>query len=164
MPADGNTPGAAAARMDLRAKHMQDLTPLMRAQAVKFQRATELAFRQQRSPAGEQWPPLAPSTIKQRISGQDKRHRGRTTGFKALIKTGKLNSELIYRPDAATIKLEAVRYLDPHVTGSKSIPNRPPKRNPLVYDRVNGKLVLVQPYGQQFREAFIRYVETGRAR
>jgi len=160
--ADGTSPRDAADRMLLRAKHMQDLTPLMRSQATKWQRATERAFQQQRSPAGEKWPTLAPSTIAQRIGSQDKRHRGRRSGFKALIKTGRLNTTLKYIPESATIKVSAVDYLGPHVTGSKKKIGRPPKRNPLVYDRVDGKLVLVEPYGSAFRAAFIKWVEEGR--
>lgn len=147
----------------LRAQHMRDLTPLMRSQALKWQRATERAFQQSRSPAGDQWPPLAPSTIASRIKTQDKRERGRRTGYKPLIKGGTLNITLRYIPESATIKVSAVPYLAPHVTGSyKRVIGRPPKRNPLVYERVGGKPALAPDFAKRFRDAFIKYVEDGR--
>lgn len=166
------SPLIAAKQMELRAKHMQNLQPLMDVQADLWQAATDRAFREQRSPAGEQWPPLAPSTIASRggVQSWRKGHRGggllrgKAPGgvVLALLKTRRMQRETRYVARPATIEVETVGYMGPHQSGTPD--GRPPKRNPLVFDRVEGKPQLVVPFNQGFRDAFIRYVETGVAK
>lgn len=134
-------------------------------QARKWQAATDAAFRAQRSPAGEQWPKLAASTLAARRraakGGQSRSARGQFTGDQALNRTGTMRATTKYVAEAATIKLVTVGYMPPHQVGASN--GRPPKRNPLVFERVGGKPVLAEPFGSEYRQAFIEHVEGGGA-
>jgi phage gpG-like protein len=166
MPgADGSyTPGEAAAKMAARIRNITNLKPLMDAQAKLFQSATDAAFKAQRSPAGESWPKLAQSTLDARKraakGGKSRDTLGRFTGNAALYRTGTMRRTTKYVGDVSTVRLQTVDYMTPHQVGNAQ--GRPPKRNPLVYERAGGQLVLAPQFARQFRDAFIAYVETGK--
>ena len=165
----------AAAKMAARAAALQpqNMQRFMESQAKKWQDATIAAFAQQRSPAGEPFPKLAASTLAGRARDRTKgalTSTGRpfrrpaarpglpsAFGTLALVKSRTMMRTTRYVPEAGTIKLSTVDYMRPHQSGAKN--GRPPKRNVLVYQRVGGKLQLVEPYGSQFRQAFLEHVE-----
>ena len=135
--------------------------------AKRWQAATDTAFRAQRSPAGEQFPKLAESTLAARRraakGGLSRNRRGQYTGNQALNKTGDMRRDTKYVPEPGTIKLITVSYMPPHQVGDKKRkPPQPPKRNPLVFERINGQPQLAEPYGSQYRRDFLDHVE-GRA-
>lgn len=163
--ADGSyTTAEAAQRMTRRASALQpqNMQRFHEGVAKKWQTATDVAFRAQRSPAGEQFPKLAESTLARRRAkakgGKSRDARGAFTGNQALNRSGEMRRTTKYIPESGTIKLATVGYMPPHQSGAKN--GRPPKRNPLVFERAGGKPRLVEPYGGQYRQAFLDHVES----
>lgn len=162
-----NSAGAAAFRLEERAKRLQSLLPLHQATAKKWQAATDKAFATETSPAGEKWPPLAQSTLAQRVAAFQGARVGRGAGgrftrHRMLDKTGAMKRTTKYVPTATSIQLATVPYMAPHVTGDrKRTPPQPPKRNPLVLTSAGSKARIVDPFGSEYRADFIRFVETG---
>lgn len=170
-----------------RASRLRDLGPVLRVQSEEWATATSDAFRNERSPAGEPWPDLAPSTVEQRIAklpganrrskrtgkltrgSQKKRAKayeaydgGQRSGLiKSLVDTGQMRNSIDYRvgPGGNSVEIQAVGYLAPHVTGPE-----PPKRNPLVIepDETGPGLHLAEPFNTRLRDAILAYVEDGR--
>ena len=181
--ADG-TAGSAAAQNELRAQRCLNPTPFFRVQAEEWQTATADAFRDETSPAGEPWPPLAASTIEHRAAklpganrrtksgaltkgARAKREHGRTGigAIKMLVDTGHLKNATRYRADRDGIVVNTISYGPPHIDGDQHsiIAPRPPKRNFLVIERGDdGRMRLVEPYLTRFLTGYTAFIETGK--
>ena len=172
MPPDGSyTSAQAQSRMLGRAAALQppNMQRFHEQKAKDWQAATDTAFRAQRSPAGEPFPKLAESTLAQRRAkakgGKSRDARGLFTGNQALNRSGTMRRTTKYLAEAGTIKVVTVPYTPPHQVGDqKRNPPQPPKRNPLVFERVGGKPRLVEPHGSQYRTDFIAHIEESAAR
>ncbi len=177
----------AAARLLERAARTRDLSPVMRVVAAEIDRETDQAFRSSRSPFGEQFPRLAPSTVEARaakLPGANR--RGKKTGqltkgardkratasaayaagqakiFTPLIDTGRARGSAHATADANGVSWTAVGYLGPHIMGSKSPPGRPPKRNVSVFQMQGGYLKPIPRIQSLLLSSVARYVSTGR--
>ena len=203
MPPPGGADGfdAAIERAAGREQRASDLTPVFNRLCVEFERQTADAFAQERSPAGEEWPRLAPSTVEARLrkmakaNSRSKRSiaektglaRGKLTksaqrfrnetrlkaqGFltagggniRILWDTGRLRQSIQYFPKRDGFDLVGVSYLQHHVTGSLTVSNRPPKRNPLVIQkRPNGEgFELIPSAHVRTVSAVTSYIKTGK--
>lgn len=168
----------ALARMRLRSSAVRDLTPALKVMAAQIEKTTDDAFMSGRSPAGEKWPPLAPSTLAARaraLAGARRRTKsGKLTGgaqklrakiignSKPLINTGRLrNSQHARVTNGTTIEWSEVWYGGPHVTGGRG--DRPPKRNMSVFELSPGKaFALVPAIEALYREAIRAHVAGGK--
>lgn len=184
--ADGDSPAAVASRTLQRAARMADPSPVLNALAVSWAQQTAAAFRNERSPAGEDWPRLAPSTIARRaakLSGA--RGRSKKTGritkgaqakradararyaagapgvFKPLVDSGRLRQSIRYVARRDGIEISAVAYIAHHVTGTLTVRRGPPKRNPLVIEIEGGKARLIASAHAQLVRALPAFFETG---
>lgn len=172
MPgADGSyTPAEAAARTAARALALQPAAMLefMKREAAKMQAATDRAFREQRSPAGETWEPLAPSTLAQRRAtrtkgGFTRGFRGQFSGEQALNRTGATRAGTKYVAEPATIKLTTTIEGTYNFRGH-SRPTRLPKRNATVYETSSRTPALIPQVATMFRDDFIAHVAQSAAK
>lgn len=192
--ADGFTIGATAIgldeaqrRMQERAARMKDLSPALRVVAADLEERTDRAFRDLKSPAGEIWPTLAPSTqlaraaklpgAKRRSKKTGKLTKGalhkRAAGiagyqfggaetFKALVDTGRMRGSVRVRVKRHSLEFAAIGYMGPHITGSTKRPGRPPKRNPTVFERAaSGQLEAIAPVMSLLMRSITFYVSAG---
>lgn len=185
--ADGDTPAAAVERMRLRQQRLLDSSAVYRQLAVEFSQQTASAFRNERSPFGEDWLRLARSTVARRVAklpGASSRSKktGRLTkgarikraaaaavydqgggNIKPLVDSGRLRQSIAYTPTRDGIEITAVWYIRYHVTGSLKVRNRPPKRNPLVIQQTasGAGYALIPAAHTRFLRAFTGFVETG---
>ncbi len=159
---------AVAERLRARAERMGDLQRALQALATEFQAETDRAFELRRSPAGEAWRPLAQSTIDKRTrkTGRPTLLRSRRSGrftsaatLQPLEETGALRRSIVYKAQGNGISVRPVEYLKPHQSGGRG--EHPPKRNPLVIERVGGKSVLYPDADRRFREVINRFVIDG---
>jgi phage gpG-like protein len=161
-----------------RAARMRDLGPVMRVQAASMETRISDAFRGERSPAGEEWPALAESTLEQRAAKlPGARRRSKRTGkltkgaqaarsratqpgaIKKLIDTGRLRGSIRVRANRDSIEITGAAYLAVHVDGSENVP----KRNPLPVERgSDGAFRLVPAADEEFRKAIVDHIN-GRA-
>jgi hypothetical protein len=191
---DDTSPLAAAARLRLRADRLDDLTPATEAFAIWCDRQTAEAFESLRSPAGEDWPPLAARTIARRaakVKGANRRSKAtgkltkgakrvrketrlRAQGFatagggniKPLWDTGRLRQSIQHLGGKDRMTISAVVYISYHVTGSLKVANRPPQRNPLVIQKspAGDGFALIPIADERFRECINSHVLTGRVK
>ena len=158
----------------------------MKVMAEDWATETSDAFRNERSPAGDPWPELAPSTLKKRAAklpgakrrskktgkltkaARNKRKAGLVAGsglIRMLVDNGLLRNATSYRvgPSGQSVNIQGVEYLEPHVTGSIVRKGHPPKRNPLVIDRdAMGYMALIPRAHKKLTEAISHYVATGK--
>lgn len=185
--ADGS-PGAVAKRTQLYADRLRDLSPVFRQLSVEFAQQTDAAFRNSRSPFGEDFPRLAPSTVARRAAKlRGAKARSKKTGkltkgarakrsdararyaaggpgiFTPLIDSGRMRQSVRYVPRRDGIDLSGVGYLRFHVSGSLKVKNRPPKRNPLVvqFTSSGSGLALIPSANSRMLRAITAFVETG---
>lgn len=182
----------AAERLLERAARARDLTPATQVVAAEIDKMTDDAFRHSRSPAGEVFPRLAPSTVAARaakLPGANRRNkktgqltagaRGKRKGardvynahipggprlFTPLIDTGRARNSAHATGDATGVSWTGVGYLGPHITGSQTKPGRPPKRNVSVFHVSGGILSPLPKIEALFLSSIGRYIETGRVR
>ena len=189
--ADGFTISAqglteAQQHMAQRAARMRNLAPALRVVAAEIEQRTDDAFRDSKSPYGELWPKLAPSTLLSRAAklpgakrtgkaggltkgAQRKREKAISaynagTGgiFKPLVDTGRMRGSVRVRVRGNELEFAAVGYMAPHITGSLSRPGRPPKRNPTVFQRAaSGELMAIPSILALLLRTVSRYVQTG---
>lgn len=185
--ADGFTISAqgldeAQRRMYERAQRMRDLSPALRVVAAEIETRTDDAFRDSRSPFGEIWPTLAPSTQAARaakLPGARKRGKsgqltkgakqkraagiaayqfGSANTFKALVDTGRMRGSVRVRVRKNELEFASVGYMGPHITGGKNLP----KRNPTVFQRAaSGQLEAIPSIMSLLLRTVSRYVRTG---
>jgi phage gpG-like protein len=100
------------------AKRATDLTPITKPAAERLRGIITLAFSQSKSPLGEAWRPLAPSTVARRRKGS----------AKPLIDTGLLRKSVSVRGEKQTIAFgvtgSAAEYAPYHQFGGSKIPRR----------------------------------------
>lgn len=115
-----NTRGLDALSKDLEAaaKRAADLTPITKPAAERLRGIITLAFSQSKSPLGEAWRPLAPSTIARRRKGS----------AKPLIDTGLLRKSVSVRGEKQAVAFgvtgAAASYAAYHQFGGTKIPRR----------------------------------------
>lgn len=191
--ADGLTISAeglteAQQRMQARVQRLADLSPALRVVAAEIEKQTSDAFRSSTSPFGEEWPALAPSTLKARaakLPGANRRSKSTgkltkgarakreqaiakynagTAGiFKPLMDTGRMRGSVHVNVTGNVLEFTAVGYMAPHITGSLSRPNRPPKRNPTVFQAAaGGGFAAIPRIMSLLLRTVGRYVATGR--
>lgn len=153
----------AQRRLRTRAERMQDLSPLMRVYAERLRTMIDDSFEEQRNPAGQAWPQLQESTIKdrQRRRGPgpvriliDKGGGGGLRG--QWHTTGKRSSILFGNP---------LKYMPVHQFSGEHIPARAQAPVELRGGRV---VWMNRAEGKRFRRdldrGIKRYVATGRVR
>lgn len=115
-----NTRGLDELSKDLEsaAKRAADLTPITKPAAERLRGIITLAFSQSKSPLGEAWRPLAPSTIARRRKGS----------AKPLIDTGLLRKSVSVRGEKQAVAFgvtgSAATYAPYHQLGGSKIPRR----------------------------------------
>lgn len=178
----------AAQRLMDRAARARDLTAPLQVVAAEIDRETDAAFRASRSPAGEVFPRLAPSTVRARAaklpgaSRRSKKTGGLTAGargkrkgardvyaanppggpklFTPLIDTGRARGSAHATADASGISWTAVKYLEPHIAGGKR--GLIPKRNVSVFEIRGGIARPIPKIHSLLLRTVATYVSTGR--
>jgi hypothetical protein len=85
---------------------MLDPTPVWQQMAVEWAQQTDAAFRGERSPAGEDWPALASSTVERRIAklkGANRRTKKSIAEKSGLVR-GKLTKSALAKRDQARLQ------------------------------------------------------------
>lgn len=190
--ADGFTISAeglaeAEREMKERIKRLQDFTPALKVVAAEIEKRTDDAFQQSRSPLGEIWPTLAPSTQLARaakLPGASRRSKktgaltkgakgkraegiaayqyGGANTFKALIDTARMRNSVRVKVSKKEIEFSAVGYMGPHIVGGKG--NRPPKRNPTVFERAGRGFDAIPAVMSYLLRTVGWYIATGQVR
>ncbi len=123
---------AARARTQAIIKRLEDMTPVLRAVAPKFEALIRKSFDAQRSPAGQQFKRLAASTLAQRKPGE---------GTVALKKTGKTYASIRV---FASSKNGLVFIFPAHLLIHAKAHGSPlPKRNVLPFEMRGGRMQLI---------------------
>lgn len=150
------------------------LGPALKLVARELEKRVDDAYRDQRSPAGEVWPELAPSTIAARarsgkvakrrdasgnLTSAAVRRRALVTGNIApMVDTGRLRASQHADVTGTAIEWSEVGYGAPHITGSsKGLP----KRNMSVFERVRGAWQLEAKMAAFMRNALARFISRG---
>lgn len=176
--ADGDTPQAVAARLFERAARMEDPRPFHEVYAAHLEQVISDAFRDERSPAGEPWADLAPSTVAQRLAKlPGAKRRSKKTGqltaaaraargrglispgsIKKLIDAGRLRGSITVSAARDRIAIAGAAYLAAHVTGTDDMPARNPL--PIESDGADGfKLIAVEH--ERYVGGLTGYINTG---
>lgn len=116
-----------------RARRIRDLTPAMKEGARLIEKETDDSFRKQRSPLGEPWATLKPSTIAgraARIKSKKIRSAILAGGVTPLVDTGRMRNSVHVKATKRQMRFSAVGYMGPHMTGGGPLP----KRNPTVFE------------------------------
>lgn len=172
----------AVKHMRERAQRFSDLRPALKAVGREIELRTDTAFRDSKSPFGEAFPPLAPSTLASRarkLPGAKKRGKGgKLTGgalkkrseaiaayqggatniFKPLVDTARARNSQHVDIDVQSLKWSAVGYLGPHMTGT----GRVPKRNVAVFEKRGEQWVLHPDVARYLAAKVAAYVQTGK--
>lgn len=196
MPDGLQINGIGAAKAAGRFRAMADRTPdLSRATkfvAAEIDKLTSDAFRSSRSPAGEAFPRLAPSTVAARarkLPGASRRSKktgkltkkasdirgasrelyaagGGSKLFTPLIDTGRARNSAHATGHATGVTWSAVKYLAPHITGSEVLVRRGllPKRNVSVFEKQGGIFLPIPKVKSLLLSSVARYLTTGRVR
>ena len=159
---DGGYGGAATglqeaiASCEERARRFLDLSPALRVVGEEIIKRTADAFGDGRSPFGETFPPLAPSTLQARsralksantrtksggLTARAQRTRQSiVSSAKPLVDTGRARGSQHVDVQANTLTWSAVGYLLPHITGGArgGREGMPPKRNVSVFRPASG--------------------------
>src|SRR5689334_12967818 len=169
------------AAMKTRAERIKALNAALKVVAAEIDKRTADAFANQRSPAGQPWPPLAESTLEKRahaVKSANRRTRGGkltkgaasmrariTSTAKPLQDTGRLKNSAHARVTAGdTIEWSEVWYGGPHITGGvrNNHTGRPPKRNMSVFERgPGGDMQLIPDVEKRLRDTIATYVREG---
>lgn len=160
-----------------REQRMLNLQPVNQRFAAVLRKEIRAAFNQSRSPKGERFPPLKPSTIAGR-----KKSRGSAqaagpltdlmaqlsasvaraqSGIKPLVDTGRLRRSIGVIAGPRGIRLFFIGYLRPHIGGGGADKRHPPKRNPLPYEKQGGQLRLIARLAQEYDRRVRAWVMTG---
>lgn len=165
-----------------RERRLQNLKPAMQVIGEEIVLRVSNAFRDRQSPAGDDWKPLAQSTLRARaakVPGAKRRGKagGLTKGARAkraaaianpqaitpLVDTGRLRASAAqYKADAHGVSWSVVGYGGPHIAGNAA--GRPPKRNfsPYEFRRDGQGLAMIPSMLSYSLRTIRRYVETGK--
>ena len=171
---------------DAMAARALNLRPALTVFGAELTKRVDDAFQNSKSPAGEIWPTLAPSTVAKRAAklpgakrrGKDgkltkgakqKRVQGAAAyqhagagNIKALVDTARMRNSQNVRVDATSLLWSAVGYMAPHITGSQKRPGRPPKRNPAPFELNGGKWELTPALQALLARYVSGYITTGK--
>ena len=136
---------------DAVASRMRDMSPLTRVLAEDVKRLIDDSFAQSRSPGGEQWAALKPSTVRQRRQGSDQ----------PLIDTGTLRNSAFARGTSQGVSFGAGASYGPfHQFGTRRVPARP-----FLPVTQSGEFMRSGPAATEvaaIRRAIVEYLKTGR--
>lgn len=165
------------ARMDRRIMALQDWAPVGKRFVAELRKETRQAFDTTKSPKGDVWPKLKPSTIaKRKVKKAAPSARAATSleaalalslgaaGLKPLDDTGRLKKSIGYVATRGGFKFFAVGYLRPHMSGGGQNKLRPPKRNPTPFEKVGDRYQLIPRLALRLRELARQHVLLQRGR
>lgn len=143
--------GQASARTRAMIERVRNPEPVLRALAPQLEGMIKASFDAQRSPAGNTWRKLRPSTLARRKPGEF------TTPLK---KTGATYAACKVYATRNQLRVRFPRVLLIHISGNAE--RRPPKRNPMPFEPgPDGRMRLIPKADRMLRDGFRNYVKTG---
>lgn len=134
-----------------RSARLDNLKPALDAFAKVLRYEFNRALDKSKSPAGERFRALAPSTLAR------KKREGAST--KPLIG---VRDEVTFQATRHTLLMTYPQKLRPHIRGGKPNAARPPKRNPLPFEKVNGRMQMLPRLVQDLSRRMVRWVDQGK--
>lgn len=144
--------GLARARLQQRIRRAQDLRPVLMRVAPKIEEMARLAIEQSRSPSGQQFAPLAPSTLAARKPGEGVTPLNKTGAGKASIRC--------FVSSRNELRMLFAHYLKFHMTAG---PHRP-MRNAFPFEiGIDGQPHPISKIDQLIRAELRAYIQDGKA-
>jgi hypothetical protein len=141
----------ARARTQAMMKRIENPKPVLDIVARKLQDMIRASFDAQRSPAGQQWRNLAPSTLAQRKPGEFRTPLKKTGQTYARVRVFVSGGNRIVFVFPAHLLIHAKAKGDPL-----------PKRNALPFEKQGGRMVPIPKVDRLIRQTLREYLETGR--